>query len=548
MKADNIKAIIERIGDLPYKAILFDGVWGIGKTYAIDETLKGNDNVCKISMFGLNDAKQIYHEVLFQLVLKGCINGKVGEIANSLFEGLSKISEKVGKVKDVVKNIAEEKELFLLASKQFATHRIIVIDDLERMNGSLSLEEVFGILEELKKCNNIKIIVVANIQEIRSDNKEIFDKYNEKVIDRIYHITERAENIDWTKLNIQVDFITEFLKIHKVKNLRTLEKAQNFYGDVKLFCQHINDELFLNEVRLICYAIVIESIDNLYYKEPDENESDSTRKIIATISNDLDHRIMNYLRGIKSSSNLVKMIFVYYQNKTSMNIDILNAEYKAYCRSGSKPNYYKTDQEIEGLLPDLREAMNNARNLEELNKFADEYMIWSDIIKEENETVLQEYRCILQKMLKENVLEGKEKILIYTYDLFHISSEKIKEICKDEYEKARKFLINMYMEYLHNSTQGKQAFDYSYKLRDCFNNTFYENIIIENIEELYNRNSFPVDVMDDERYHTCYNIMYVLYHADEKRFLQYSDELKRSCDNMSAHRIDVLVKEISSRN
>lgn len=70
MKADDIKTIIEKLDKLPYKAILFDGAWGIGKTYAVNETLKENSNVCKISMFGLNDTKQIYHEVLFQLALK----------------------------------------------------------------------------------------------------------------------------------------------------------------------------------------------------------------------------------------------------------------------------------------------------------------------------------------------------------------------------------------------------------------------------------------------------------------------------------------------
>lgn len=548
MKADNIKTIIEKIDDLPYRAILFDGVWGIGKTYAIDEALKENDNVCKISMFGLNDARQIYHEALFQLVLKGCISGKIGEIANSFLEGLSKISEKVGKVKDVVQDIAEEKELFVLASKQFSTYHIIVIDDLERMSDNLSLEEVLGIIEELKKCSFVKIVIIANIQEIRPDSKEVFDKYNEKVIDRIYHITERSENVAWGKLNIHAGFITEFLNIHKVKNLRTLEKAQNFYDDVKLYFENIGDEYFLAEVRLICYAIVVESTDNLYYKELDENERNSTKKIFDALGNNLDHRILRYLSGIKSSSNLVNMILKYYQNEISINVDELNTEYKMYLQTGYKPNYYKTDEEIKSVLPNLREVMKNAQNIGEVNKFADEYMVWSDIVKEENEIILQEYRNILQSLLKEIVLEGKEEILSYTHDLFHLSSEKIKKIYDEECENVREFVIDTYIEYLQKSTHGKRAYDYSYKLKSYFESRFYKNIIKEKIEGLYNRNSFPVDDMNDERYHTCYNIMYVLYHVDEKKFSHYCDELKQVCDNMSVHRIEVLVKELTSNN
>ena len=138
MKADNIKNIISDIDHLPYRAILFDGTWGIGKSYAVNEALEANPNVCKISMFGLKDPKQIYHEALFQLALKNNIGGKIGEIANNVLDGLSKIWDKVGQAKEVVQSIANERELFLLLSKEFTSVHIIVIDDLERMSDDIS--------------------------------------------------------------------------------------------------------------------------------------------------------------------------------------------------------------------------------------------------------------------------------------------------------------------------------------------------------------------------------------------------------------------------
>ncbi len=61
---------------------------------------------------------------------------------------------------------------------------------------------------------------------------------------------------------------------------------------------------------------------------------------------------------------------------------------------------------------------------------------------------------------------------------------------------------------------------------------------------MYNKISFPVDNVDEDRYHTCYNIMYVLYHSDAEKFLQYCEKIKEDCDNMSRHRIDVLIEEI----
>ena len=47
MRADDINRIIKNINQLPYNAILINGAWGIGKSYAINEALAGNSNVCK---------------------------------------------------------------------------------------------------------------------------------------------------------------------------------------------------------------------------------------------------------------------------------------------------------------------------------------------------------------------------------------------------------------------------------------------------------------------------------------------------------------------
>ena len=40
MKADRIKSIVDKIDEVPYDAILFNGEWRIGKTYAVDEALQ----------------------------------------------------------------------------------------------------------------------------------------------------------------------------------------------------------------------------------------------------------------------------------------------------------------------------------------------------------------------------------------------------------------------------------------------------------------------------------------------------------------------------
>jgi len=118
--------------------------------------------------------QQIYHEVLCQFVLKNNKAGKIAGAATEVLDGISNIWKSVSSVKEVLQSIAREKELFLLLSKGFDSLHIIVIDDLERVSDRINIEEVFGIVEELKKCNNVKIILVANIDELQENNKEIF--------------------------------------------------------------------------------------------------------------------------------------------------------------------------------------------------------------------------------------------------------------------------------------------------------------------------------------------------------------------------------------
>lgn len=543
MRADCIYDIIKKFGCFSYDCILFDGPWGIGKTYAIDKALKEQENVCSISMFGLQNSQQIYHEVLCQFVLKNNKAGKIAGAATEVLDGISNIWKSVSSVKEVLQSIAREKELFLLLSKGFDSLHIIVIDDLERVSDRINIEEVFGIVEELKKCNNVKIILVANIDELQENNKEIFKKHNEKVIDRIYHITEKPEKINWGEIGIHAGFMQEFLSVHKVKNLRTLKKAQRFYDDVYILVNQIDNQQFKDEIRLICFAIVVESTDNLYYKQND-NEDDSNKKIFNELHNELLYRILLYLQEVRSSRNLVNILLEYYNNQIVLSTSDIMLEYKIFLQAGNKPNYFKTDDEIRRILPKIEDDIVKATTIGELNRNADEYEIWSETIKEDNASMLDKYREIVRNLLWNEVKKGNEDILGYSYDLWHLEAEKVKEIYEEERNAVRKMVIQHYVDYLKETTKGKMAFEYSCKLREYCANNYYKEIIKENIDKLYNRKSFPVDEIDSVQYHTCYNIMSVLYHINQDRFLEYSDELSKQCDNMSAHRMDVLIREI----
>lgn len=542
MKADYIKNIIASYDKLPYECILIDGPWGIGKSYAINEALAENNNACNISMFGMKDAQEIYHEVFYKLVMKDKKNFK--ESISKAMDVASVISKKINVAKRVIELVVKEKELFLNTSKKFTDFHFIVIDDLERMNESIGLEEVFGIIEELKKCNYIKVILVANSNEILQ--KELFDKYSEKVIDRIYYITECSEKVDWAKLNIHHGFISEFLGKHQVKNLRTLQKAQRLYNDVRLQLKDGYSDKFYGEIQLACYAIVVETIDNLYYREPDDDQTDVMMKSMQEISNRIETRISNhYLSGIRISNNMVGILQKYYENEIEINNDEIDLEYEIFVQAGEKANYYKSDDELKQVLPNLAEKILQETSIVKMLRYADEYFIWSEHLQLDINQLKGVYIENLNNMIYTEVINGNMEYLTYGIEEFHIQSKTNKDIVKEVNESVKVKVIREYVGYLTKNTHGEQAYQYSYTLRKCIDNMLFKDVISDNVDDLYNENSFPIYNVTEQQYRTAYNIMYVLYHNNKDRFLDYCKELKTRCDNMAAHRIDVLVEQIT---
>lgn len=541
MKADYIKKIIKKYDEMPYECILIDGIWGIGKTYAVKDALQKNNNVCYVSLFGMKDIQQIFHETFYQLGLKD--KKGIRKIAFKMLDIVSFFSKKAGVAKTIIESTIQEKELFLELTKTFKKTHMIVIDDLERMNKNISVEDMFGVVDEIKRCNCVKVILIANTSEI--SNKDTFDKYSEKVIDRTYEMTEHTNNINWDKLHIECGFIDAFLKMHHVRNIRTLQKAQNLYDDVKSQLRNGYSDEFYSEIRLTCYGIVVESTDGIYYKENKESTNDAVLDVALLMTNKLESRVKNhYLSAVHISGNMVHIIQNYYENKVELNPDEIDVEYQIFLHAGDKANYYKTDEEMKLFLPKLEENICKENNIAKLIKYTDEYLIWSKYLGVDTEQTLKEYKRKLHDMIYAEIADGKLDYLSYDIDI-HVQSEINRKTIKKLIQGIKIELIKSYVKYLSENTHSELAYQYSYILRQFISNTNYKDIISENIANLYNEKSFPINDVTETQYYTAYNIMNVMYIENKERFLQYCDDIKKNCDHMAAHRIDVILKEIT---
>lgn len=522
MNADYVENIIRNIDKQSYKCILVDGAWGIGKSYMVRKALEDmKDRTCFISLFGMDDVQKIYHEAFFQLALRTSHGGKIASRAKGFAKAAGNFCAEVANLNSALAQTVSERELFAVTASKFKKNRIIVIDDLERRKAGLDLEELFGVIEELKQSNYIKVILIANSNEIHENERTTFNKYKEKTIDRIFEVTEHSASIKWGVYGIDGEFIDVFLMHHKAKNLRTLQKAQNFYNDVKQYCLKIENEQFMNEVKMLCFAVVVEDVDKLYYKNDSiekENTNSRYRKDGHILSNHLNVRLANYV-CLQSSGALLDDIYNYFKSSKMLSEETLQKHYQKFKEAGDKANYYKTDEEIETYIQSWKAKLHEASNSVELTQLAGEYDYWFQVLEKDDDELIEYYRDVLKNMfLCENRSDKRSPLDYYNSNEFHGATEKIRNIYDEVLIHTKKEIIRTYIEKLGDSLDEEIAYEYSYWLKDWYTGTLeMHRYIDEEIDPLYQRNSFPVDNMSKTKKMVCYNVMTLLYLHDKEK-------------------------------
>lgn len=271
MEAAKIKEVMERLEGLPYQKILFNGPWGVGKTKYILDSVKKNENIYYISLFGKNSINVFYEDLHYELVSTAkIIWRKTLKYLKEINFSHSGFNISLPYINDVLKIIQNE-----LKGKSEIT---IIIDDLERKSDSLEIKEILGFIDSITRNSGIKVILVASMDNLSSKEREAFNNYTEKSIDRIYEITtyssEAPQNIMGE--NMWNSIRTLYLN-HKITNLRTLEKTQYFIKEVidEIPPKNFSEKIDKEDIYKICAAVIIFVVDHNKRREslPGSEES-----------------------------------------------------------------------------------------------------------------------------------------------------------------------------------------------------------------------------------------------------------------------------------
>ena len=306
----SVKNLKEKLNNILKKdepvVVSINGKWGVGKTYfwhQFKEQLT-DKKVAYVSLFGKETISSIRTDIFLQVISKK-----------------QKAWHATAKHIDIT--IPYIGIGITLPDKQDFKDIIVCFDDFERLSSLMELEEVLGLISELKEQKNCSVVMILNEDEL-GDNKETLDKYKEKLIDYEFSYAPRP----FESLEILQDKLTAFkeyplqdyLTKHKINNIRVISRIINALNDFSFIESHIKDtpEVTTEIVDSIIQIAAINA-QNSSFREfieytkklftPDEFEENKKYEyLLSLVDGDNKHHKALFLE-----SNVVSSLFKYCQ-------------------------------------------------------------------------------------------------------------------------------------------------------------------------------------------------------------------------------------------
>lgn len=496
-----------------YSVVLINGLWGIGKTFYLKNYLKNKENIY-VSLFGIDKLDGLKHAIYYEL-------NKFGANLNQFLKNNSNRDIGIFAVTLPIPNISSDIEK-KLKKKLKDKNLILVIDDLERKCDNINTKELLGFIESLSEIENIKIIIVANEEKIKE--KEIYNSFKEKVINKTYNITQYSEDaINMISKQLLDDnsieniisnenfcnAINNILSNHKIKNLRTLRKSILF---TKIFLKKFDNEILRESDKLelikICFAVVIEDCDNLYYKL-EKNKS-------------LEECILKYYFNdtfINGKLGIIRPIIgIYKDENTEVNykkaLDYFIGKYSV--TTSEKDIFYCSEQEVEQRLIDfVNNNIKNINNKIDINvwfKELNNLYPWAEKINKpqifnEKEIILAMDKYVEKINLQDNLYNILDRTLP-----FHTSHEDMQKYYKVLKTKIAMYYFSKLIDKIKQSMKSNVYDDNLIRnLLDALTNTLLvDNSTREKIVKIIEKNVFFIpninDDISEEQWHWCHII------------------------------------------
>lgn len=572
---DIIEKILMYVKEDRYRqAILIDGEWGTGKTFFIKEKLLEelinkvlDKEIYYISLYGVSSSEQIMDEI-YSAMIEKIVEKRVGK-------------RNFAKRKDVIeKGIlctakifttglkylnVDSKDLPKLSDIKDLKKAIIIFDDLERCQ--LEINQTLGLINNLVEHNDIKVIIVANQNEIGkiSFKKDLSNKFQTVLNDRV-ELKEKGSEID-----SRVCYTKEQL----IKRAEELFREDNFYKEVK------EKLIGLTIYYQPDFAKIFVPVVGKYIKvENTKKYLISNKQKIVNIFEDIKHyNIRTLIFAIIAFEKFHNIISdIQYEIQEYINQEIEKVmKYTMFSaikiKSGESSFSWEDRTSKSGLM--YYNTKNVAENRIFAYRFVDEYLLYCNMDKKYIEdTILENVK--IQKM--ENDERVIENTLHYgkLYTWWELEDEEVEEvvseICREleEQKYEPRYFKDIVVAFMQIQDNGFECFNYSaiigaMKLKlEQYEGKFERNsleVLSENQEFIrqYNRHVEPLfELLDRKRReekiennaflcdHKCWNESFVKQceeqrgeYITDKAFFVYIDPEKFISELQEAKVIEI---------
>lgn len=183
--------------------LILRGPWGIGKTHAVERFVEQQDFSStalvarsSVSLFGKQSIAEIQRDIFsnaVQVATDEVARARLGTAAQNIIK-LEKllartrfqrliawVRAKLGIIE--VPWLGSIGSMMAHGNYEFVESFLVIIDDLERRSASVPLKDVLGLIDELVRTRECKVIAVCNEDALNPDDRGLLFEFKEKVFD-----------------------------------------------------------------------------------------------------------------------------------------------------------------------------------------------------------------------------------------------------------------------------------------------------------------------------------------------------------------------------
>lgn len=459
---DVIKNVLAYVKDERYRqAVLIDGEWGAGKTFFVKEKLLmkmkeelSEKRIYYISLYGVSSSEQIMDEIYSSMV-EQIINKNLGEKTGQIIEKGITFTSKLITAGMKYFNV-DTKDLPKLSDIKELKDAIIVFDDLERCE--LDINQTLGIINNLVEHNDVKVILVANQNEIGKINfsRGLSHKYQIAIDDRI-ELDEKER---------QKDSKVRYTKEQLNKRAEQLFSEDIFYKKVKE--KLIGLTIYYQPNLIEVYIAVVEK----YIKEKKAKDYliSNRQKIVNIFEEKRHYNIRTLIFALIAFEKFYIIIdaitfeehkYIAHELDNVLKYTIISA---IQIKSGKPPYSWEKNSSKSGIV--YYDIKNIVENRVYGYRFVDNYLLQCDLNKEYVEETILEIANIQKKADDSREFENSLQYqkLYFWWELEDDELEKIVSQIYIELEQQKygpRYFKDMIVTFLQMEYNGFNCFDYN---------------------------------------------------------------------------------------